>query len=162
VWPRPRSVSVRPQSLLQEPQCLRCGSALPLKLLWDFVRVNDKHVLPGLKLLTRSGLLRGNIGIKCPNCGSAFRVVQARIRIAFALVWALLLGTAAYLEDWTSHPHVPVAQQRPLAVVLLLVLAFVSFLLLRIYTPRLALLRPPRDGEKLTFPLHSAYERQKL
>ena len=149
-------------SLLQEPQCLRCGGALPLKALWDFARVNDKHVLPGLNLVTRSGLLRGSIGIKCPNCGTSFRVVQTRIRIAYAFVWALLLGTAAYLEDWTTHPHVPVAQQRPLAVLMLLVLAFVIFLLLRVYIPRLALVRPPRDGEKLTFPLQSAYERPKL
>ena len=149
-------------SLLQEPQCLCCGGALPLKALWNFARTNDKHVLPGLNLVTRSGLLRGNIGIKCPNCGTAFRVVQTRIRIAFALVWALLVGTAAYLEDWTSQPHVPIARQRPLAVLMLLVLAFVIFLLLRVYTPRLALVTSPREGEKLTFPLQSAYERPDL
>ena len=57
-------------SLLQEPQCLRCGSTLPLKVLWDFARLNDKHILPGLNLLTRSGLLKGKIGIECPNCGA--------------------------------------------------------------------------------------------
>jgi hypothetical protein len=148
-------------SLLQEPQCLRCGSALPLKVLWDFARLNDKQVLPGLNLMTKSGLLRGEIGIECPNCGATFRVIQSRIRIAFALIWAVLLGAAASLEDWTSH-HVPVFRQRPLAVLIVVVFAFVIFLLLRIYTPRLALVRPPRDGEKLTFPLQSAYERQKL
>jgi hypothetical protein len=148
-------------SLLQEPQCLRCGSALPLKVLWDFARLNDEHALPGFKLLTRSGLLRGKIGIECPSCGAKFRVVQTRIRITFALIWATLLGTAASLEDWTSH-HVSVFQRRPLAVLIVIVFAFVIFLLLRIYTPSLALVRPPRDGEQLTFPLRSAYERQKL
>jgi len=147
-------------SLLQEAQCLRCGSALPLKVLWDFARLSDKHVLPGLNLLTRSGLLRGKIGIECPNCGATFRVVQTRIRLAFALIWAALLGTAASLEDWTRH-HVPVFQQRPLAVLIVVVFAFAIFLLLRIYTPRLALVRPPREDEKLTFPLRSAYDRQK-
>jgi hypothetical protein len=148
-------------SLLQEPQCLRCGGALPLKVLWNFARLNDKHVLPGLNLMTRSELLRGRVGIECPNCGATFRVVQTRIRIAFALIWAALLGTAASLEDWTSH-HIPVFRQRPLAVLIVVVFAFVIFLLLRIYTPSLALVRPPRDGEKLAFPLKSAYERQKL
>jgi hypothetical protein len=123
-----------------------------VKALWDFARLNDKHVLPGLNLLTRSGLLRGKLGIECPNCGATFRVVQTRIRIAFVLTWAALLGTAASLEDWTSG-HVPVFEQRPLAVLIVVVLAFVIFLLLRIYTPTLALVRPPRDGEKLTFPL---------
>jgi hypothetical protein len=147
-------------SLLQETQCLGCSSALPLKALWDFARLNDKRVLPGRNLLTRSGLLRGKPGIECPNCGATFRVVQTRIRIAFALIWAALLGTAASLEDWTSR-HVPVFQQRPLAVLVVVVFAFVIFLLLRIYTSNLALVRPPRDGEKLTFPLQSAYERQK-
>jgi hypothetical protein len=147
-------------SLFQEAQCLRCGSGLPLKVLWDFARINDKHVLPGLNLLTRAGLLRGKISIKCPNCGAEFRVTQPRIPLAFALTWAVLLGTAAYFEDWTS-PHVPVFQRRPLAVLLVMVFAFVIFLLLRIYTPRLALVRPPQDGEKLTFPLASAYEHPK-
>jgi hypothetical protein len=145
-------------SLLQEARCLRCGSPLPLKVLWDFARVNDRHVLPGLNLLTRAGLLRGKIGIECPNCGATFKIVQTRIRIAFAVVWVLLLGLAAYLEDWTSRPHVPVAQQRPMAFLLVIVFAFVLFLLLRICTPRLALVRPPSDGEKLIFPLRSAYE----
>jgi hypothetical protein len=145
-------------SLLQEAQCLRCGSPLPLKALWDFARVNDKHVLPGFNLLTKAGLLRGKIGIACPSCGATFKVVQTRIRIAFAVVWVLLLGLAACLEDWTSRPHVPVAQQRPVAFVAVIVLAFVLFLLLRIYAPQLALVRPPGDGEKLIFPLRSAYE----
>jgi len=80
-----------------------------------------------------------------------------RIRIAFALVWVSLLGTAAYLEDWSTRPHVPIVQQRPLAVLMVLLLAFFIFLLLRIYTPCLALVRPPREGEQLTFPLHGAY-----
>jgi hypothetical protein len=83
--------------LFQEAQCLRCGSALPLTAMWDFARANDKHVFPGLRLLTRAGLLRGNIGVQCPNCGVALKVVQTRIRIAFALIWIALLGTAAYL-----------------------------------------------------------------
>jgi hypothetical protein len=131
-----------------------------MKALWDFARLNDKHVFPGRNLLTSSGLLRGTLGIECPNCGATFRVVQTRIRIAFALIWVALLGTAASLEDWSSR-HVSVFQKRPLAVLFMLVFAFVIFLLLRIYTPRLAMVRPPRDGEKLTFPLQSAYERQK-
>ena len=136
-------------SLLDEPQCLRCGSALPVRGLWEFARVHDKH---GLNLLTGSGLLRGKIGIECPNCGARFRVVQTRIRILFALVWVIFLGTAASLEDWTSH-HIPVFQQRPLAVLMVLVSVLVMFLLLRIYTPRLARVRRLRDGEQLTFPL---------
>src|SRR6516164_2216870 len=132
-------------SLFQEAQCLRCGNGLPLKVLWDFARINDKHVLPGLNLLTTSGLLRGKIGIKCPNCGAEFRVIQTRIRVAYAVTWLVLIGIAAYLEDWSSH-HVSVFQQRPLAVLIVIVCAFVIFLLVRIYAPRLALVQPPRNG----------------
>jgi hypothetical protein len=139
-------------SLLREPRCLRCGSGLPLKVLWDFAGIHDQHLLPERNLLTRAGLLRGAIGIRCPSCGAAYRVVQTRIRMAYTLTWITLLGTAASLEDWTSH-HVSVFQQKPLSVLVVLVFAFVVFLLLRIYTPRLALVRAPQDGEKLTFPL---------
>ena len=127
-----------------------------MKALWDFARINDHHVLTGRNLLTRAGLLRGKIAIRCPNCGAEYRVIQTRIRIAYALIWTMLLGIAASLEDWTSH-HVSVFQQRPLSVLIVLIFAFVIFLLLRIYTPLLAVVRPLRDGEKLTFPLNSAY-----
>jgi hypothetical protein len=143
-------------AFFQEARCLRCGSTLPLQALWGLGRVHDRQLPSRLRLLTRSGLLKGKIGISCPNCGATFRVVQTRIRFVFALVWTVLLGVAAYLEDWKSHPHVPVVQQKPLAVLAVLIAAFVIFLLLRIYTPRLALVRPPRSGEQLTFPLQSA------
>lgn len=148
-------------SLLQEPRCLRCGSALPLQALWDFARLNGQRVSPSVSLLTRSGLLRGKIGIDCSNCGATFRVVQTRIRIAYALIWAALIGTAASLEDWSSQ-HVSVFQQKPLAVLMVFVFAFVIFMLLRIYTARLALVRPPQESEKLSFPLRSAHASQKL
>jgi hypothetical protein len=140
-------------SLLREPRCLRCGGGLPLKVLWEFARINDKQVLARRSLLTRAGLLRGKIGIQCPNCGAEYRVIQRRIRSAFALTWTVLVGTAAYLEDWSSPHHVPVFERRPLSVLMVMVFAFVMFMLLRIYTPRLALVRPARDAEKLTFPL---------
>jgi hypothetical protein len=126
-----------------------------VKLLWDFARVHDTQVLAGQNLLSRAGLLRGNIGIKCPNCGAEYRVMQTRIRLAFALTWTVLLGIAAYLEDWSSR-HVSVFQQKPVSVLMVLVLAFFIFLLLRIYTPLLASVRPSRDGEPLAFPLDSA------
>lgn len=142
---------------MPKPQCLRCGSALPLQVLWDVARTGDAREPDAL---TRAGLLRGRIGIKCPKCGAGYRVVQSRIRIAYALTWILLLGIAASLEDWSGH-HVSVFQRRPLGVLIVLVFAFVIFLLLRIYIPRLALVRPPRDGEKLTFPLDSTYEHPK-
>ena len=140
-------------SLLREPQCLRCGGGLPLQVLWDFAAIHDKRVPRGRSLLTRAGLLKGKIGIQCPNCGAEYRLMQRRIRIAFALTWAALLGTAACLEDWTGPHHVPVFERRPLSVLMVIVFAFVMFMLLRIYTPRLALVRPAKDGEKLTFPL---------
>jgi hypothetical protein len=143
-------------SLLREPQCLRCGAGLPVKVLWEFARISDERALPGLNLLTRAGLLRGKIGLQCPHCGAEYRVVQTRIRIAYALIWTILLGTAASLEDWTGR-HVSVFQQRPRSVLIVLVFAFVIFLLLRIYTPLLARVAPHRGGEKLTFPLGSAY-----
>jgi hypothetical protein len=53
---------------------------------------------------------------------------------------------------------VPVAQQKPLAVLIVMVSAFVLFWLLRIYTPRLGSVCVPKEGEKLIFPLHSAHE----
>lgn len=147
---------------MREARCLGCGGRLPVKVLWDFARIDARQGRAAPGLLTRAGLLRGKIGIQCPNCGAGYRVVQTRIRIAYALTWTVLLGMAAYLEDWTGHHHMSVFQRRPLSVLIVIVLAFVMFLLLQIYAPRLALVRPARHGEQLSFPLASALEHGKL
>lgn len=93
-------------SLFQECRCLRCGSALPLQVLWDFARVNDAHFLPGLNLLTRSGRLRGKTGIACPNCGATFRIVQTRIRIVRVMIWAAFFGSAAFSGARQPNPMI--------------------------------------------------------
>jgi hypothetical protein len=147
-------------SLFQEAQCLRCGGALPLRVLWDFARVNDAHVFAGLELLTRSGLLIGKIGVVCPNCGAAFRVIQTRIYTFRAVVWAAFLGGAWYVGAWARRANLAVPQWLEVLVPLVGVCAI--YLLQRIYTPRLASVREPIAGEKLIFPLRSAYEGSKL
>ena len=146
-------------SLFQEAECLRCGGALPLKVLWDFARVNDAHVVPGLNLLTRSGLLRGQIGVVCPDCGATFRVVQRRIYTFRAVVWAAFLGGAWYVGAWARQANLAVPEW--LEVLVLLLIVCTIYLLQRIYTPRLASVRAPMDGEELIFPLRSAYEGSK-
>ena len=51
----------RNMHLIPVRRCPRCGSGLPSAVLWEFARINDSHVLPGLNLVMGSGLLRGRI-----------------------------------------------------------------------------------------------------
>jgi hypothetical protein len=143
-------------AFFQESRCLQCGSALPLRVLWNFARVNDSHALPGFNLLTRSGLLRGKIGIACPGCGAKFRIVQTRIQIVRLMIWGLALGAAWYAGEWTRHVHLPLDQELAIPVLFVCVL-WISFFE-RICIPRLAQVRPAADAEGLSFPLRSAYE----
>src|ERR1700727_784838 len=81
-------------SLIHEAQCPFCGSTLPIRVLWDFARLEESQVLPGLGFLGRSGLLRGKIGVACPNCRAKFRVLQTRIVLVRVLIWGALVAGA--------------------------------------------------------------------
>lgn len=142
--------------LIPPSRCPRCGSGLPLAVLWEFARLNDSHVLPGLNLLTSSGLLRGRVGIECPNCRANLRVVQTRIREIRAISWIMLLGGAWYLGEWSRANHVPLDPRISGSVVMAAV-AWI-FYFERKFTPRLAQVRLDTDPERLIFPLRSAYE----
>jgi hypothetical protein len=143
-------------ALFQKCRCLQCGSALPLRVLWNFARVSDSHALPGYNLLTRSGLLRGNIGIVCPSCGAKFRIVQTRIQIVRLIIWGLILGAAWYVGEWSRRVHLPLDQK--LAIPVLLVGVIGVWFFERTCIPRLAQVRPASDAEELSFPLRPAYD----
>jgi|SRR6185312_12050997 len=143
-------------SLLREPQCPRCGSQLPLRALWKFARLENPRVLPGLQLLSRSGLLRGQIGIACPNCRTRFKVVQTRIRIVRFVGWTLLFAAAALFGEWTRRSSVAVDSR--IEYFALAAIVCVAMIVQRVSTPYLAQVRDVRVGEQLSYPLRSAYE----
>ena len=143
-------------ALLQKCRCLQCGGALPLRILWNFARVNDSHALPGFNLLTRSGLLRGRIGIACPSCGARFRIVQTRIQIVRLIIWGLMFGTIWCVGEWIRRVHLPLDQKLAIPVLFAGVMGVWFFE--RSCIPPLAEVRPAADGEGLSFPLRSAYE----
>jgi hypothetical protein len=143
--------------LIHEPQCPICGSTLPLRALWQFARLEDSRVLPGLSFLNRrSGLLTGKIGIACPNCRAKYRVVQTRIRIVRLSSWGLFLAGAGVFGAWNRHAHLVTDQRLLYGVFFVVVCAFMWSL--SILSPYLAEVRPPRDDEHLSYPLRSAYE----
>jgi hypothetical protein len=144
--------------LIHEPQCPVCGSTLPLRTLWQFARLEESRVLwSALSFLDpRSGLLRGKIGIACPNCRAKFEVVQTRIRIVRFLAWGLIFVCLGTFGAWNRHAHL-VTDQRVmygLSLVVTSALLWSSSYL----TPYLAQVRSPRDDERLSFPLRSAYD----
>ena len=143
-------------SALREPLCPLCGSQLPLRALWKFARFENSRVLPGFELLNRSGLLRGQIGIACPNCGAKFKVVQTRIRVVRFATWALLFAAAAVFGEWSRRTGF--AQNPRVELIAVAVIVSITFLLQRLSTPYLAQVRPVRDDEQLSYPLRSAYE----
>jgi hypothetical protein len=143
-------------SLLQEPQCPRCGSTLPMRALWDFARLEESKVLPGLGFLNRWGLLRGKIGVACPNCRAKFKIVQTRIVLVRLAAWLLLLICAGWFGIWRRRANLVLDQWLEFFVALAVVLGFM--LLQRILTPYLAQVRPVGDDEQLSYPLKSAYE----
>src|SRR5216684_8259302 len=142
-------------ALFRECRCLQCGSALPLRVLWKFARISDRHVLPGFNLLTRSGLLKGNVGIACPSCGAKFRIVQTRIKIVRLMIWAGAPGSAWYAGEWSRRVHLALDQRLTIPVLLVCVFGILFFE--RICIPRLAQVRLAAEAEELSFPLRSAY-----
>lgn len=120
--------------------------------------MEDSHVSPALSLLRReSGLLKGKIGIACPQCRAKFRVVQTRIRVLRFLSWALLCACAVWFGEWKRRGNL-VLDHNSLAI--LIISALCALVLTNRYlTPYLAQLRPAGDEEeRLSYPLRSAYE----
>jgi hypothetical protein len=143
-------------SLFHEPQCPYCGSTLPTRALWDFARLEQAKVITGLGFLGRSGLLRGKIGLACPNCRTKLKIVQTRIVLVRALVWGAFLAGVAWFGIWRRQSALVLDQR--LLYALLLVAYLIILWLQRVSTPYLAHVRPVRDDEKLSYPLRSAYE----
>src|ERR1700679_3684938 len=90
--------------LIHDSRCPQCGSGLPLKVLWEFSRTSTYG------LVTGSGVLRGKIGIVCPNCGAKLSVVQTRIRRFVFLLWVAVIGGAWAVGEWMRQAHVVLNQ----------------------------------------------------
>ena len=138
--------------LIHDSRCPQCGSGLPLKVLWEFSRSSTYG------LVTRSGVLRGKIGIVCPNCRAKLRVVQTRIRLFVFLLWVAGLGGAWAVGEWMRQAHVVLNQATQLLG--FGVLASAIFVLQKFCIPHLAQVRLASPGERLGFPLSSAYENE--
>jgi len=124
-----------------------------MRALWDFARLEESKVLPGLGFLSRSGLLRGAIGVACPNCGAKLKVVQTRIVLVRVVAWGALLAFYAWFGIWRRQTNLLLPQWLFLSVAVASVVGLA--LLLRIATPYLARVRPVQDGEQLSYPLRS-------
>jgi len=137
--------------MLRDARCPQCGSALRLKVLWDFSR----HSHYGL--VSRFGTLNGHVGLACPNCGLKLRVVQIHIRVFLFLSLVVLLGLAAYVGIWLRARRFPTEGNA--WVLVGLALAYIALLwLYRTLIPHLARVRPVRSDEHVAFPLSSAYD----
>jgi hypothetical protein len=135
--------------LLHESRCPKCDSGLPLKVLWEFSRSS----LYGL--VNRSGTLKGQIGIVCPNCGVKLRIVQTRIRAFLFLIWLVAYGVAWSVGEWIRHDHFPLS--RNYGILGLVVLFSTIWLLQKYLIPHLAQARLAGADEQLGFPLSGAY-----
>jgi hypothetical protein len=138
--------------LLHDSRCPRCDSGLPLKVLWEFSRSSSYG------LVTKSGVLRGRIGIACPNCGAKLRVVQTRIRVFLFLLWAVAFGGAWFVGEWMRHAHVVLNQMSQ--ILGLIVLGYAILLLQKYCIPHFAQVRLAGADEQLGFPLSGAYGNQ--
>jgi DNA-directed RNA polymerase subunit RPC12/RpoP len=138
--------------LLRDTRCPQCDSGLPLKVLWEFSRSSSYD------LVRKSGVLRGRIGIVCPNCGAKLRIVQTRIRVFLFLLWAIAFGGAWFVGEWMRHAHVVL--NRMSQVLGLVVLGTAIVLLQKYCIPHLAQVRLAGADEQLGFPLSGAYGNQ--
>jgi hypothetical protein len=143
-------------SLLQGPRCPICHSALPIRALWDFARLEESKVLIGLGFLNRWGLMREKVGLACPSCGAKLKIVQTRIVIVRLAAWAIIVMCAAWFGIRNAQMHF-VSDQRVVIAVTLGVFGIFA-LLQRLWTPILAQVRPVGVGERVSYPLESAYE----
>ena len=134
--------------LFSESRCPRCDSGLPLKVLWEFSRSSSYH------LITKAGLLRGRIGVVCPNCAAKLRVVQTRIRVFVSLLWAAAVGGAWCIVEWIRHAHVVLNQTSE--ILGFFVLFSLGFIVQQYCMPRLAQVRLAAADEQLGFPLSGA------
>jgi hypothetical protein len=132
-------------------KCPQCSSGLPLKVLWEFSRSS------AYGLVTRSGILRGNIGILCPNCGVKLRIVQTRIKVFVFVIWVATALGVALTGAYVRHAHVNVNQQYQVWSVVALLCAIGLFQ--RYAVVRLAQVRLAEPGEQLGFPLSGAYKK---
>ena len=124
-----------------------------MRALWDFARLEDKRVLPGVNWLSRGGFLRGKVGIECPRCRTKFRVEQTRIYVVRAIVGLSILGGAWVLGAETG---ISTNRQAGYVVALAAVLSYAWFT--RYFTPYLARAGLVRPNEQLSYPLKSASE----
>jgi len=123
--------------LIREPQCSFCGHELPLRARWKFARMEDSRVLPAWSFLSpESGLLKGKIGIACPQCRAKFKVVQTRIRVFRLLTWGLFFGCAAGLGEWSRRRNLVLDRNLLIALTLS---GLCALALSKRYLPRISL-----------------------
>jgi hypothetical protein len=134
--------------IFHEPSCLCCGHALPMRSLWKFAKLEQSYVLPGLGFLNRYGLLRGNIGIVCPNCRAEFKVVQTQIRVVRVISWVIFSAIAFLLGAWFRRIGFSIRLEFGI-----LAAALCGLTVLQAYlAPYLAQPRPRGSSESLVIP----------
>jgi hypothetical protein len=133
-----------------------CATALPLRALWRFARLEQSKVPLFGFLNPQTDLLSKRVGIACPGCLTKLEITQTRIRIVRASSWGLLLICCAFLGAWNRQTHFVSNQWLMIGAVCAVVAAF--FWLQSLLTPYLAQVRHAQEAEVLIYPLKSAYE----
>jgi hypothetical protein len=123
--------------LFNPPRCPNCNSEIDLKELW---RAAPKA--------GRGSGLSGKVGILCPVCGIKLRVLDGRMRIAFVVGLALMLGIPAAVGQLTR-----VYGDKNGRVIGLMLIFLAGFILFQRSIPRLLRLRVLGEGETAGFPL---------
>jgi hypothetical protein len=132
--------------LVRDPQCLRCGSTLPLNAA---LRVAPSYRFWLLPLI-------GKIGIKCGHCGATYRIVQPGAGVAVLLIWIAVIVALSALPTVAGMSHYEFAHMRawwPLLLVITLV--GTAFFLIKLCVRKLTAIRLAEPDEQLYFPLKS-------
>jgi hypothetical protein len=120
------------------PRCPQCLSALPLRSLSRWT--------PG----GYSGLMFGKIGVECPSCGARLRIIQTRVAVTSAILFAVLLFGARGLTSLGHQAHLETTETLQLLGVFT---AVIGMLLLPLFAPNLWQVRLVSADEAVAFPL---------
>jgi len=138
-------------------KCLDCGHDLPIRALYQFAANNDKLNPTPIKWLRAdsSGLLRGKVGIECPQCGARFIITQWRIWLIRASTFLLLCVVVAMMGVYQRRWNFKLSG--PEEALLLILFVALYFLVHGWSAWRFANVRRIRSGEIAGFPLERIY-----
>jgi DNA-directed RNA polymerase subunit RPC12/RpoP len=123
------------------PACPNCGRDLPIGEAWAAAKQNSKFFLSFKQ-----------IGVRCPHCGSRFRVLKRGATLVAVLILVVGAAVAGVAFEETRRIFLdPEGAARPFYVMTVVMLLF-WWIQIRI-APYFAHVMPVAPGERLYFPL---------